>query len=95
MRRKGWVETTATIESVYVDGGGDDRRISVVFMYTVDGHYYSGTYMPWGDTPVRGETISLRYDPGDPNKNDLVVKDTLWKWIGWIAILFCSDCQRS
>jgi hypothetical protein len=86
MKRRDWVETDGTVSEVYVDGGGRDRSVSVVFTYMVDGHYYSGTYSPFADFPTKGETIPVRYDPDDPNKNDLVARSLRNHWIVGIAV---------
>jgi len=86
MKRRDWVETDGTISEVYVDGGGRDKSVSVVFTYMVDGHYYGGTYSPFADYPAKGDTITVRYDPDDPNKNDLVARDLLKHWIVGILI---------
>jgi hypothetical protein len=89
MKRRDWVETDATVDEVYVDGGGRDKSVSAVFTYTVDGHYYGGTYFPLLDVPVKGQTITVRYDPDDPNKNDLVARSLRNHWIiGIVTALF-------
>jgi hypothetical protein len=85
MRRKGWLKTEATVDEVYVDGHGKYRQASVVFIYLVGGHYYSGTYTPWINIPVKGEKIPLRYDPDDPETNDLVIKSTKTRWLMGLA----------
>jgi hypothetical protein len=35
---------------------------------------------PWHNMPVAGNSISLKYDPEEPNRNDLVVSEMRWKW---------------
>jgi hypothetical protein len=61
MLRRDWVETQGTIDSVYVDGIGEDQTVSAVFTYWVEGHLYGGTYTmkPWHNMPVAGNSISL------------------------------------
>ena len=91
MKRRDWIETDGTVNEVYVDGGAKDRTVSAVFTYIVDGHYYGGTYTPWAHVPVKGETITVRYDPDDPNKNDLVARSVMRNWIiGALVALFFS-----
>ncbi len=90
MRRHDWVKTQGKIESVYVDGGGEGETVSAVFTYEVNGHVYGGTYTMklWQNMPVVGSPISLKYDPKDPNRNDLVVSETRWNWfIGLLVAL--------
>ncbi len=59
---------------------------SVVFTYKVDDHFYSGTFTT-GDTYRKGDSIPVRYDPTNPERNDWVVKETRQHWIIGIAIV--------
>jgi len=84
-RRPHWIDTEGTVASVEVHEttrSGDPSTWTVVFTYKVDGHWYSGTYRTF-DTFKVGDTLALRYDPADPNRNNLVVKDRLLHVLYW------------
>jgi Protein of unknown function (DUF3592) len=81
-----WIETKGVIASVerqfLLDYGRQPSWV-VVFTYKADGHYYSGTLNNYSyDAPLVGETLTLRYDPSNPDRNDLVEKNKRAKWIG-------------
>jgi hypothetical protein len=58
---------------------------SVVFTYTVDDHFYGGTFTT-GDTYRKGDSITVQYDPMNPERNDWVVKETRQHWIFGIGV---------
>jgi hypothetical protein len=88
MRRKDWVETDGTIATVEEHQGRNSKSYTVVFTYKVDGHFYGGTYTTWTDEPIVGDPIAVKYDPDDPERNDLVLKETIMHWvIGGVIVL--------
>ena len=89
MRRRDWVETEGTIASVEEHRNRNSSWYTVVFTYTVDNHYYGGTYTSWTEEPVVGDAIAVRYDPGNPDRNDLATKETIKHWVigGLVALI--------
>jgi hypothetical protein len=79
-----WKDTDGTVADVQVQQGRNSRSYSVVFTYKVDGSWYGGTYTT-GDELKVGNLVPVRYDPKNPERNDLVVKETRKHWI--VAIL--------
>jgi hypothetical protein len=84
--------TVAGVEERQTRNG---RYYSVVFTYKVDGEWYSGTYTDYGSVRV-GDSIPVRYDPKNPEHNDLVDKEKRLHWyivIGVVVvigiIIFC------
>jgi Protein of unknown function (DUF3592) len=67
---------------------GADSQFSyeVVFTFEVDGGYYGGSYTAWKE-PYVGEKIPVWYDPADPDRNDLVQKEMLMKWVYTVLFL--------
>jgi hypothetical protein len=53
----------------------------VVFTYIVDGHYYGGSLTTYDPYEV-GASITVKYDPDDPEKNDLVSRQNARNWVG-------------
>ncbi len=80
MRRSQWLETEGTVSEVYEDGGRS-RNISVVFTYTVDGHFYGGTFKPLLKTYSKGDPLLVKYDPDSPDKNNYVSLRMKFKWL--------------
>jgi len=59
----------------------------VTFTYEVDGHFYGGEFHT-SETYVEGQTITVGYDPANPEKNDLVKSEAsnlLWVTFMWIT----------
>ncbi len=81
MRRRDWVQTDGAVGSVIVSDGKHGKSYSVVFTYKVDGHYYGGTFTSYSETYREGDWISVKYDPSNPERNDLVLKETIKHWI--------------
>ena len=83
--KTGWIETRGTIASVeqqFLLNYGGPSWI-VVFTYKADSNYYSGTLTNYSYYPPQvGETLLVRYDPTNPEHNDLVEKNSRAKWIG-------------
>jgi hypothetical protein len=84
---KDWKETDGTIASV-------EERLqtrngpyySVVFTYKVDDGYYSGTFTT-GESYRTDDTITVLYDPTNPERNNLVERERIWHW-AIAAIIF-------
>ena len=92
MARTDWKDIDGTVASVErVDGRGGPT-FTVVFTYEVEGHWCGGTFTT-SDEYRKGDSVSVRYDPRDPDRNDLSVKEGRKKWILWgiaiiVALLF-------
>ena len=86
--RKGWKQTEATIASIVRHTGVDSQfSYEVVFSFEIGGSYYGGTFTAWKE-PYVGDKIPVCYDPADPDRNDLIQRDKLMKWV--YAILFLA-----
>lgn len=82
MANKDWKDTDGTIVSV---DPSLRWNTGAIFTYEVGGHLYSGTYLP-SETVSVGDIINVRYDPKNPERNDLVEKEARRKWIIGICI---------
>lgn len=79
----GWDETTATVWSI-VPGSG--RRHKVIITYSVQRKPYScelRTDLPF----VSGDVFPLRYDPANPRRNELIVRQHARQALFWGGIL--------
>jgi len=86
MAKVDWKDADATVASVTASDGGRGRTIySVGFSYKVDEHFYGGTFTT-GDEYREGDSVAVKYDPKDPDRNDLVEKETRARWILWAVI---------
>ena len=87
--RKDWKETDGTVASV--DYGGrsrDGTEYSVVgFSYKVYGEWYGGTFTT-GDSYRKDDTITVLYDPRNPDRNNLVQREEILHWV--IGALLCA-----
>ena len=79
-----WLDTDGTVADEPQYCG--KNTYSVVFTYKVDDHFYSGTFTT-ANTYRKGDTIPVRYDPQNPERNDWVVKETRMHWIIGIGIV--------
>lgn len=82
---KNWIETEGTVASVEEISRRNGTEYSAVFTYKVDGHWCSGTFTTFSNTRT-GDRVYLRYDPKDPERNDLSEKDTWTRWVIWGVI---------
>ena len=66
----GYVKTTATILSIEKDqeASADEDSYIVKAKYTVDGKEYTNVLNSYSPTYKEGGTVTVRYDPKDPNK---------------------------
>jgi hypothetical protein len=77
VRRNDWLEVVGTVSSVMARSRAGNV---VVFTYEVDGHFYGGsltTYDPYEE----GASIIVRHDPDDPERNDLIRRQTTKNWV--------------
>jgi len=80
-----WKDTDGTVATVdRVDGRGGPTY-TVVFTYEVDGHWCGGTFTS-GDEYKVGDSVAVRYDPKDPDRNDLSLKEERKQWWMWAVI---------
>lgn len=77
---KNWKDADGTVASVeeFQTRGGPQYR--VVFTYEVDGHWCGGTFTTT-DAYQKGDTLSVLYDPADPDRNNLAERETIRHWI--------------
>jgi Protein of unknown function (DUF3592) len=83
-----WVETEGSVASVEPSPTGASRKaVRVGFSYTVDGHWYGGTFISNFDPYVEGQKLTVRYDPKDPSTNDLAKRDNRRRWLTYAAFV--------
>lgn len=81
-----WKTTEGTVAEVQERRTRSTVWYSVVFTYKVDGSWYGGTF--WSaDAYQKGDSIDVRYNPADPERNDLVDSETRRKWIQALVVL--------
>jgi hypothetical protein len=81
-----WKDADGTVSSVMVSQGGRGVTFYTVgFSYKVDGHFYGGT-ITTGEEYREGDSVPVKYDPNDPERNDLMEKETRGRWILWAVI---------
>jgi hypothetical protein len=81
-----WVETKGNVASVEPYPNGAIRKaVRVVFTYTVDGHWYGGTFISNFDPYIEGQPLTVHYDPKNPSMNDLLKKDRRRRWFTYTA----------
>jgi Protein of unknown function (DUF3592) len=89
-----WVYTDATVQGAPEYDGRN--TYSVVFMYKVDGHFYSGIFTTT-DVYRDGDTLQVGYDSKDPEVNDLVQKERRLHWIyagvGILIVIIWIVCE--
>ncbi len=83
MAKTDWKDIDGTVASVEVQQGRYGISYTVVFTYEVDGHWCGGTFTS-NDAYQVGDSVAVRYDPKDPDRNDLDVKEQHKRW--WIGI---------
>jgi hypothetical protein len=79
-----WKDIDGTVASVTEIPSRGGTIYEVIFTYEVDGHWCGGTYSSY-EAYRKGDTIAVRYDPRDPDRNDLSEKQEHQRWI-FIAI---------
>lgn len=102
LSRKDWVATNATISNVMLsDQGRGGSLYTVTFSYTVDGHYYGGEFVgSSGGHYKEGGSVSLKYNPANPDENDLSERGQSTLWLSWTikivgtAVLLYLICFR-
>jgi hypothetical protein len=80
MAKIDWKDADGTATSVeQVDGRGGPIY-TVAFNYKVDGHWCGGTFTTRDEYRV-GDSVAVRYDPKNPDYNDLEQKENRQRWI--------------
>jgi hypothetical protein len=88
-----WQYTDGTVSNVITTEYAQNRYTEpavdylITFAYEVDGHFYGGEFHT-SEKYVEGKTITVGYDPTNPEKNDLVKSETsnfLWVTFMWIT----------
>jgi len=82
---KDWKDTDGTVADVQLISYKDGTTYSVVFTYKVDGEYYSGTFTTY-EAYRKDDTISVLYDPANPERNNLVEQENIRHWVIGAAI---------
>jgi hypothetical protein len=87
-----WQYTDGKVSNVITNEYANNRYTSpgidylVTFTHVVDGHYYGGE-LQTGEQYAEGDAISVGYDPGNPEKNNLVRNQLWWVIFMWITRL--------
>lgn len=75
-----WKDTDGTVASVERQATRGGPIYTVVFTYKVEGSWCGGTFTT-RDEYRKGDSVVVRYDPKNPDYNDLTQKDTRERWI--------------
>jgi hypothetical protein len=86
MSRKDWIKVDGKVGSIYRESSGRSSYDSVVFTYEVNGHICGGTFSSGCGAYKVGDSLAVKYDPADPDKNDLAVNAARTKWMTWIVV---------
>jgi len=87
LRKTDWVETEGRVWSTVAFQTKGLQGHTVTFSYEVDGHYCSGTFTTF--TPYReGDTIKVKYDPANPDRNNLTDREHKLNW--FYAVFFIA-----
>ena len=85
MAKIDWKDAEGTVASVERIDGRGGPSYTVVFNYKVGGEWYGGTF--WSSDEYRkGDSLAMRYDPENPEYNDLVQKENRRRWLWGIGI---------
>jgi hypothetical protein len=84
--RKDWKEIEGTVFSVDEYQTRSGTEYSVVFMYKVDGGYYSGSFTT-SEAYRKDDTITVLYDPANPDDNNFVESEKIKHWV--IGAVLC------
>jgi hypothetical protein len=82
--RSDWKETDATIASFIVYQTKVGPLYEVVFTYKVDGGWFGGTFTTT-KAYRKGDTLPVFYDPKNPDRNNLVRRAGMIRWISIAA----------
>ena len=85
MPKTDWKAIDGTVTTVAEQQTRGGPIYEVAFNYKVGDHWYGGSYTTY-EAYGEGDTIAVRYDPKDPDRNDLTTKETRGRRIA-IAIL--------
>lgn len=80
MSTKDWIETDGVVASVDSQSTRGGELYTVVFTYKVNDHFYGGTFHTYDAYRV-DDSIAVKYNPADPDQNDLVEREKLHHWI--------------
>jgi hypothetical protein len=87
-----WKDADGTVTAVDMVDGRYGPIYTVSFNYKVGEHWCGGFFTGNEEYKV-GDSIGVRYDPNDPDRNDLSLKDQRTKWIvlglvGGVILIF-------
>lgn len=67
---KGFIKTDAVITGIKVRRNGKHKTGTVSVKYTVDGMEYNSSFEGYSSGYHKGKTLTILYDPKDPNNID-------------------------
>ncbi|HEY5331014.1 MAG TPA: DUF3592 domain-containing protein [Acidobacteriaceae bacterium] len=80
MAKIDWKDADGKVASVTRGDGRDLPSYIVVFTYEVDGHWCGGTFTTFEEYR-KGDSVAVRYDPKNPDYNDLTQEESRTNWI--------------
>ncbi len=85
MAKVDWKDADGTVTAVETADGRYGTIYTVSFNYKVGEHWCGGVFT--GNAAYKvGDTVYLRYDPDDPDTNDLVTKENRKQLLTWIFV---------
>ncbi len=81
-----WKDADGTVTAVETADGRYGPIYTVSFNYKVGEHWYGGTFTGSEEYKV-DDTVYLRYDPNDPDTNDLVRKEQRQRLLMWVFVV--------
>jgi hypothetical protein len=79
-----WRDIDGTVASVDRDPGSRYEQYVVAFTYVVDGHWCGSTFSTNVAYRV-GDTIPVRCDAANPDRNDLSEGYRRNRWLAWVV----------
>ena len=80
MAKIDWKDADGTAVSVVRYEGRGGPIYTVSFNHEVDGHWCGGSFTTT-DEYREGDSVAVRYDPKNPDYNDLMQKESRQRWI--------------
>jgi Protein of unknown function (DUF3592) len=87
MAKIDWKDADGTATSVTRQESRGGPIYTVAFNYEVDGHWCGGTFTT-RDEYREGDSVAVRYDPKNPDYNDLMQKESRKRWIIGSVVVF-------
>jgi hypothetical protein len=86
MAQVDWKDVKGTVSNIMSvgSGGRGGHFYAITFSYMVDGHYYGGEFtVASAQNYTEGGTIQVKYNPENPEQNNLDGRGGVGLWINW------------